>query len=563
MKSRIQWKISVIVLLIALMGSAVFVNASYKSVLRELKHQIAHDNKTMANTVIKCFAKYMLSGMPGPRQIHLLQNICNEMIIPNRGYACAVDREGKVVAMPGLELGSNININDGVFSKLNSFENYRYQDFAENNTFEGIFYKGDTATIVAMSLIENTDFRLFVHQNFYELKNKTKKFVYPLALISGIAPFILGFVTYIFTGFIIRKYDRSLQTVNTELDQINKHLSKANAERRLYFEGLYNSTRGITITDNEGKIVFVNPAFEKMYGFSPDEMKGKNVSIIIPDRSACSGLGISEGEYDTFLKGLWGSISNPELTCWEGELPTKTKEGYLVWVHLIVNSVFDSKGTIVNTIWFPLDITDRRKDELKIHMEVYRAVADIAEARDKESERHIIRVGMYSRRIAEHLGMPKKYCEDIEMFSALHDIGKIGIADTILLDKKKLTKKKYETMKTHTLLGYEMLKEKPMMEMAAGIVYMHHEKFDGTGYPQGLKGEEIPLYARIIALADTYDALRCNRPYKQAWTHEDAVKEIEACSGAQFDPVIVNAFLGIEPIFSEIAEEYKDDQGMS
>ena len=88
---------------------------------------------------------------------------------------------------------------------------------------------------------------------------------------------------------------------------------------------------------------------------------------------------------------------------------------------------------------------------------------------------------------------------------------------------------------------------------------MHHEKFDGTGYPQGLAGEEIPLHAKIVALADAYDALRCRRPYKRAWTHEEAVKEIGACSGAHFDPVIVNAFSEIKHIFAEIAEEYKDE----
>ncbi|MCF6148332.1 MAG: HD domain-containing protein [Candidatus Kuenenia sp.] len=559
MKSRMQWTLSVIVLFVTFAGSAVLVSVSYKSVLRELKYQIAHDNKTIVNTITKCLARYMLSELPRPRQIHLIQNICNEVIIPNKGFARAVDGDGKIIAMPGLELESTININDGYFSKLNSFQKHRYQDFSDKDAFEGMFYKGDTVDIITMSLIEDTDIRLFVHQDFYELKSRAKRCVYPLVIIGVVALFPIGFVSYILAGSIIKKYENRLEMVNVDLDQINKHLSKANSERRLYFEGIYNSKHGIAITDTDGKIVFANPAFEELYGFSLNEIKGKNALFFNPDRSVYSDLGISEEEYDVFFKGLWDSISNPETACWEGELPNKTKEGSLIWVRLIINAVFDTKGNIVNYIWFPLDVTERRKDETNICMEVYRTIADIAEARDNESEKHVIRVGMYSRRIAEHTGMSKKYCEDIEIFSALHDIGKVGIPDMILLDKKKLTKKKYETMKTHTLLGYEMLKEKPMMEMAAGITYMHHEKFDGTGYPQGLAGENIPLYARIVALADAYDALRCNRPYKQAWTHEDAVKEIAACSGTHFDPDIVNAFLEIEHIFAEIAEEYKDE----
>lgn len=562
MKSRMQWILSGSVLLIALIGAALFVGLSYRSVLRELKHQIVQDNKTIANTIIKSFARYMLSELPRPRQTHLIQNICNEVIIPNKGFVCAVDGEGRVIAMPGLELKSNLNVNEGYFTRLNSLEKYRYQDFADNNIFEGLFYKGDAVTIVAMSLVDNTDIRLFVHQHFPALKNKVKSFVYPHVIIGVMVSVILGFVTYMFAGFIIRRYERDLEMANIDLDQIDKHLSKANNERRLYFEGLCKSTQGIIITDTAGKVVFVNPAIEKVYGFSQEEMIGENVSLINPDRSVYGDLGISEKGYEVFFKELWDSIANPEIAFWEGELPNRSKEGSLVWVHLIINGVFDIKGNIINYIWFPLDVTDRTKDEVNIRMDVYRAIADIAEMRDDESEKHVIRVGMYSRRIAEHLDMPKKYCEDIELFSTLHDIGKVGIPDTILLDKKKLTKKKYEIMKNHTLLGYELLRGKPMMEMAAGIVYMHHEKFDGTGYPQGLAGEEIPLHAKIVALADAYDALRCRRPYKRAWTHEEAVKEIEACSGAHFDPVIVNAFSEIKHIFAEIADEYKDEYSL-
>src|SRR4030065_1615769 len=206
MKSRMQMCLSGSVLLIALIGAALFAGVSYRSVLRELKHQIVQDNKAIANTIIKSFARYMLSELPRPRQTHLIQNICNEVIIPNKGFVCAVDGEGRVIAMPGLELKSNLNVNEGYFTRLNSLEKYRYQDFADNNIFEGVFYKGDAVTIVAMSLVDNTDIRLFVHQNFPALKNKVKSFVYPQVIIGVMVSVILGVVTYMFAGFIIRKY---------------------------------------------------------------------------------------------------------------------------------------------------------------------------------------------------------------------------------------------------------------------------------------------------------------------------------------------------------------------
>jgi response regulator RpfG family c-di-GMP phosphodiesterase len=206
----------------------------------------------------------------------------------------------------------------------------------------------------------------------------------------------------------------------------------------------------------------------------------------------------------------------------------------------------------------PVDITKKREENLKIRLDIYKTITELAEIRDNETGQHIIRVGKYSRLIAEKLGIPKKFCQDLEMFAPLHDIGKVGISDSILLAPRKLTKEEFEIMKTHTEFGYAILKEKPTMEMAADIAHHHHEHYDGSGYPMNLKGNNIPLCARIVAIADVYDALRSKRPYKEPWEHEKAIQEIKKNSNSHFDPELVKIFLENEKEILKIANKYKD-----
>ena len=146
---------------------------------------------------------------------------------------------------------------------------------------------------------------------------------------------------------------------------------------------------------------------------------------------------------------------------------------------------------------------------------------------------------------------------DIEVFSSMHDIGKVGISDEILLAPRKLTPKEFETMKSHTTLGYKILQGRSTFEMAADIALSHHEKYNGQGYPQGLKGEDIPMSARIVAIADVYDALCSKRPYKKPWPHADAVNELKSERGKHFDPNVTDAFLKEEEAFAKIMEMNK------
>lgn len=216
-----------------------------------------------------------------------------------------------------------------------------------------------------------------------------------------------------------------------------------------------------------------------------------------------------------------------------------------------------------------------RTKEISLTQEVtIEAIASLAEYRDPETGGHINRTKNYVKIMAERL-MQKQEYEDIlndkivEMYyksAPLHDIGKIGVKDEILLKPGKLTSSEFEEMKMHTMFGTNVLAmsskklgENSFLKYAMEFSKYHHEKWDGTGYPQGLKGKNIPLTGRIMAIADVYDALISKRVYKPAFSHERAVEIIREDSGSHFDPELVELFLQISEDFRDIAQKYLDE----
>ncbi|WP_293662210.1 two-component system response regulator [Rhodoferax sp. OV413] len=184
-----------------------------------------------------------------------------------------------------------------------------------------------------------------------------------------------------------------------------------------------------------------------------------------------------------------------------------------------------------------------------------------AEYRDPETGAHILRMAHYSQLIAKNLGMTQEEQDLLLEAAPMHDIGKVGISDNILLKPGRLTPEEFEIMKQHASFGYELLKDSNSLVLQAGaeIALGHHEKFDGSGYPQGLKGEEIPLLSRIVAVADVFDALTSERPYKKAWSLEQAIDFLNAGSGSHFDPNCVQAFLeGFDEVL-DIRDRYQEE----
>ncbi|MBS1713033.1 MAG: response regulator [Armatimonadetes bacterium] len=180
--------------------------------------------------------------------------------------------------------------------------------------------------------------------------------------------------------------------------------------------------------------------------------------------------------------------------------------------------------------------------------EAIHTLARAAEYRDDITGDHTQRVGHMSSAISVSLGLDAASQNVIRMAAPLHDVGKIGVTDKILLKPGKLTHAEFEAMKKHTVIGAQIIGDarSPVLEMARDIALSHHERWDGSGYPAGLPGLDIPLAARIVAVADVYDALTHERPYKEAWPVAQAVAEIRYQSGKQFDPDIVDAFLSID-----------------
>ncbi|CAM3537625.1 HD-GYP domain-containing protein [Arcobacter aquimarinus] len=198
---------------------------------------------------------------------------------------------------------------------------------------------------------------------------------------------------------------------------------------------------------------------------------------------------------------------------------------------------------------------------LKREHETLTILGKTAEYKDPETASHVARVAYYSKLLAKGYGLSEKE-QDILFYSApFHDLGKIGIEDKILLKPSKLTNEEFETMKKHPKIGYEILKNSQSEYLQAGaiIALTHHEKINGSGYPNGLKGDDIHIFGRIVAIADVFDALTSFRPYKQAWSFEDAVNYLQEKSGKEFDTKLVEIFINNIDEVTVIYNSFKDE----
>ena len=205
-------------------------------------------------------------------------------------------------------------------------------------------------------------------------------------------------------------------------------------------------------------------------------------------------------------------------------------------------------------------VRERTLELRDTQLEIVRRLGFAAEHRDNETGLHIIRMSKYCHATALAIGLHEAEAELILNASPMHDIGKLGIPDRVLLKPGKLDAEEWETMKTHTSKGAKILDGHPskLLSTAKEIALYHYEKWNGNGYPTGIEGEQIPMPARIVAIADVFDALTSKRPYKEAWPLEKALDEIQAGSGSHFDPAVVDAFFHAKPQIIAIMEKYAE-----
>ena len=192
--------------------------------------------------------------------------------------------------------------------------------------------------------------------------------------------------------------------------------------------------------------------------------------------------------------------------------------------------------------------------------EVFFRLVEVAETRSRETGNHVRRVGEYAGLLAARLGLSEKEQEIVRLAASMHDIGKLGTPDVILEKPGKLTKEEFEVVKQHAKIGFDMLhgSDLPMLKAASLIAAQHHERYDGTGYPLGLSGEDIHLYARITSIADVFDALGCARPYKEAWPLKNILEYFREQKGHQFDPVLVDLLFSSMEEVLEIRRKFAD-----
>jgi PAS domain S-box-containing protein len=331
-------------------------------------------------------------------------------------------------------------------------------------------------------------------------------------------------------------------------------------------------------TDLNGKITHASEAFCKISGYKVSELIGQPHSIIRhPDMPS------------EVFKELWESLH--KTLHWSGEVKNRRKDGSFYWVFSKIEPDYNSHGEHIGYHAVREDITSKKeveelskelekwnthlesqmtqrireiiilnKDIKETQKEVLFTMGTIAEHRSKETGNHVKRVASYTKILALSSGIPEEEAEMLKQASPMHDIGKVAIPDAVLNKPGGFDENERKIMDSHPKLGFDMLKhsERELLKMAAIVAYQHHEKWDGSGYPNALKGEEIHIYGRITALADVFDALASDRIYKKAWDLERIIAFFKEQKGKHFDPQLVDIFFENLNEFLAIRDEFVD-----
>lgn len=298
------------------------------------------------------------------------------------------------------------------------------------------------------------------------------------------------------------------------------------------------------------KIIYANDAFFKVSGYKKEDLIGKPYSFL-------KHYNLSEEEQAVKINSIFTG------TIWKGKISNFKKNGEVFHCDVTMYPLKNNNEEIVEYMCIRHDITQIEKlhDELEdTQREIIYKLGELGECRSSETGQHVKRVAEYSKLLAIKIGLDEKDVNRLFMSSPMHDIGKVGIPDSILNKNGKLDSAEWEVMKTHAQIGYEILRtsKREILQSAAIVSYTHHERWDGSGYPLGLKGEDIHIFGRITAIADVFDALTSERVYKKAWSLEEVLKLFNEEKGKHFDPNLIDVFMNNLDDILEIKEKFKD-----
>jgi PAS domain S-box-containing protein/putative nucleotidyltransferase with HDIG domain len=340
-----------------------------------------------------------------------------------------------------------------------------------------------------------------------------------------------------------------LRRIARELRDSESALHLSLRENSQLVVAVTNLSSGVVITEPhlpDNPIIFANAGFYDLTGYSSQEVLGQN----------CRFLQGPETD-PAMIHAMQKAIA--ERQPFKGVVRNYRKDGQAFLNEIVINPVWDEKGDLLSFVGLQDDVTEREQAKQLLEervekrtveladsqIEILGRLARAAEFRDDDTGQHTQRVAHVAALLAQNLGLPEDQVALIRQAAPLHDVGKIAISDNILLKNGKLTQEEFDRMKMHAPIGAAMLSDgrSEVVQMAERIAASHQERWDGKGYPSQLAGEQIPLEGRILAVADVFDALTHERPYKKAWTVEDTVAEIVRQRGQHFDPRVVDAFL--------------------
>ncbi len=333
--------------------------------------------------------------------------------------------------------------------------------------------------------------------------------------------------------------ERAIQqwTARAERIRMQEALRESEAQFRLLAENASDMISRLTTT---GRVIYVSPACKTILGYSPEELVGKSVFDLLQEKDRR----LIQRLYKTGIHNATHTIA----------YQAKHKNGNYVWLESSTRPVLDSKtNTILEIQTASRDITERKKSE-KALREAHDNLQDAYERtiegwvraldlRDKETEGHTQRVTELTVKVAEALGFPPGELVHIRRGALLHDMGKMAIPDEILQKPGPLNEAEWEKMRQHPQYAHDMLNPIAYLRPALVIPFCHHERWDGSGYPRGLKGDDIPLAARLFSIVDVWDALRSDRPYRKKLPTEEVIHYLRENAGRLFDPKLVEVFL--------------------